>query len=296
MRETRELRSDQEETRKSFAQAFSKACRARDSVSRPFSVSKRRKDTKNIPVGCFSKKTLAGGFLNAVPDGGRLSPIPPEIPPKRVQRAAGDFNRLCGCPSRPLVPKGGTRFRGQGRRACGSPLRAVGPPKKSRLPARSALNGAHRAPAPPDEGSCVPVARAQDRPERKRRPLRKAFRRKPFLPSCVCRRRLRPQGRCPRTPTAFEKAGKTFPCLYLTRARGRYVPVGRCPAADRAGRRDKGQRLSENPAALSAVRVLSRAVTHRDLRAQALRRELSSPATDPSTGRLPAAPRKLRRP
>ena len=80
MRETRELRSDQEETRKSFAQAFSKACRARDSVSRPFSVSKRRKDTKNIPVGCFSKKTLAGGFLNAVPDGGRLSPIPPEIP------------------------------------------------------------------------------------------------------------------------------------------------------------------------------------------------------------------------
>ena len=65
----------------------------------------------------------------------------------------------------------------------------------SRLPARSALNGAHRAPAPPDEGSCVPVARAQDRPERKRRPLRKAFRRKPFLPSCVCRRRLRPQGR-----------------------------------------------------------------------------------------------------
>ena len=219
MRETRELRSDQEEARKSFAQAFSKACRARDSVSRPFSVSKRRKDTKNIPVGCFSKKTLAGGFLNAVPDGGRLSPIPPEIPPKRVQRAAGDFNRLCGCPSRPLVPKGGTRFRGQGRRACGSPLRAVGPPKKSRLPARSALNGAHRAPAPPDEGSCVPVARAQDRPERKRRPLRKAFRRKPFLPSCVCRRRLRPQGRCPRTPTAFEKAGKTFTCLAKTQAR-----------------------------------------------------------------------------
>ena len=33
------------------------------------------------------------------------------------------------------------------------------------------------------------------------------------------------------------------------RARGRYVPVGRCPAADRAGRRDKSQRLSENPAA-----------------------------------------------
>ena len=185
MRETRELRSDQEETRKSFAQAFSKACRARDSVSRPFSVSKRRKDTKNIPVGCFSKKTLAGGFLNAVPDGGRLSPIPPEIPPKRVQRAAGDFNRLCGCPSRPLVPKGGTRFRGQGRLDC-----------------RKLTQSLRLCQGTPDEGS-----------------LRKAFRRKPFLPSCVCRRRLRPQGRCPRTPTAFEKAGKTFTCLAKTQAR-----------------------------------------------------------------------------
>ena len=204
------------ETRKSFAQAFSKACRARDSVSRPFSLSKRRKDTKNIPVGCFSKKTLAGGFLNAVPDGGRLSPIPPEIPPKRVQRAAGDFNRLCGCPSRPLVPKGGTRFRGQGRLDC-----------------RKLTQSLRLCQGTPDEGS-----------------LRKAFRRKPFLPSCVCRRRLRPQGRCPRTPTAFEKAGKTFTCLAKTQARGRYVPVGRCPAADRAGRRDKGQPPSANPGAL----------------------------------------------
>ena len=97
--------------------------------------------------------------------------------------------------------------------------RAYGSVRDSRLPTRSALNGAHRAPAPPDEGSCVPVARVQDRPERKRRPLRKTFRRKPFLPSCVCRRRLRPQGRCPRTPTAFEKAGKTFTCLAKTQAR-----------------------------------------------------------------------------
>ena len=63
-----------------------------------FRISKRRKDTKNIPVGCFSKKTLAGGFLNAVLDGGRLSPILPEISPKRVKRAAGDLNRL---PPRP---------------------------------------------------------------------------------------------------------------------------------------------------------------------------------------------------
>ena len=60
-------------------------------------------------------------------------------------------------------------------------LRTTGPPKKSRLPARSALNGAHRAPAPPDEGSCVPVARAQDRPERKRRLLRKTVRWTIFL-------------------------------------------------------------------------------------------------------------------
>ena len=245
LRETRELRSDQEETRKSFAQAFSKACRARDSVSRPFSLSKRRKDTKNIPVGCFSKKTLAGGFLNAVPDGGRLSPIPPEIPPKRVQRAAGDFNRLCGCPSRPLVPKGGTRFRGQGRLDC-----------------RKLTQSLRLCQGTPDEGS-----------------LRKAFRRKPFLPSCVCRRRLRPQGRCPRTPTAFEKAGKTFTCLAKTQARGRYVPVGRCPAADRAGRRDKGQPPPANSGALSAVRVMSRAVTRRDLSAQALGRVMSRAVT-----------------
>ena len=40
-----------------------------------------------------------------------------------------------------------------------------------------------------------------------------------FLPSCVCRRRLRPQGRCPLHPTAFEKAGKTFTCLAKTQAR-----------------------------------------------------------------------------
>ena len=72
--------------------------------------------------------------------------------------------------------------------------RAYGSVRDSRLPTRSALNGAHRAPAPPDEGSCVPVARVQDRPERKRRPLRKAFHRKPFLPSCVCWRRTRPWG------------------------------------------------------------------------------------------------------
>ena len=83
---------------------------------------------------------------------------------------------------------------------------------RSRLPARSALNGAHRAPAPPDEGSCVPVARAQDRPERKRRPLRKDFRRKPFLPSCVCRRRRRSWDAVPH-PATFEKVGETFTCL-----------------------------------------------------------------------------------
>ena len=172
---------------------------------------------KNIPVGCFSKKTLAGGFLNAVPDGGRLSPIPPEIPPKRVQRAAGDFNRLCGCPSRPLVPKGGTRFRGQGRLDC-----------------RKLTQSLRLCQGTPDEGS-----------------LRKAFRRKPFLPTCVCRRRLRPQGRCPRTPTAFEKAGKTFTCLAKTQARAfglaalirprrpqrrsRHVPRGHAPRLECPG-------------------------------------------------------------
>ena len=107
----------------------------------------------------------------------------------------------------------------------------------SRLPARSALNGAHRAPAPPDEGSCVPVARAQDRPERKRRPLRKAFRRKPFLPSCVCRRRLRPQGRRPRTPTTFEKVDETFTFLHPTCVEGPALAERKkaaCPARPRA--------------------------------------------------------------
>ena len=185
MRETRELRSDQEETRKSFAQAFSKACRARDSVSRPFSVSKRRKDTKTSQWDVFLRKPSPGVFLNAVPDGGGYYLSRLKSPLSAGATSGGDFNRQCGYPSRPLVPKGGTRFRGQGRLDC-----------------RKLTQSLRLCQGTPDEGS-----------------LRKAFRRKPFLPSCVCQRRLRPQGRCPRTPTAFEKAGKTFTCLAKTQAR-----------------------------------------------------------------------------
>ena len=59
--------------------------------------------------------------------------------------------------------------------------------------------------------------------------LRKAFRRKPFLPSCACRRQLRPQGLCPRTPTTFEKVDETF-----TRLRRRFykwlIILARYPA------------------------------------------------------------------
>ena len=54
----------------------------------------------------------------------------------------------------------------------------------------------------------------------------------------------------PKPHKPFEKGlSENFTFLHPTQARGRYVPVGRCPAADRAGRRDKSQRLSENPAA-----------------------------------------------
>ena len=101
--------------------------------------------------------------------------------------------------------------------------RAYGSVRDSRLPTRSALNGAHRAPAPPDEGSCVPVARVQDRPERKRRPLRKAFHRKPFLPSCVCWRRTRPWGAAPsrlpaRSSTERCPLGTSAPASLLKKA------------------------------------------------------------------------------
>ena len=118
--------------------------------------------------------------------------------------------QLYGCPFRPLAPKGGARFRGQGRLACGSPRGIEDAIRGSRLPARSALNGAHRAPAPPDEGSCVPVARVQDRPERKRRLLEKHPTGMFFVSFLRFLTLERPWGFAP-NPTAFEKAGKTFP-------------------------------------------------------------------------------------
>ena len=135
-------------------------------------------------------------------------------PPLGWHRARGKHR---ACPFRPLAPKGGARFRGQGRQATGNPRGIEDAIRGSRLPARSALNGAHRAPAPPDEGSCVPVARAQNRPERKRRLLRKTVRRTIFLFSCVCRRRLRPWDAVPH-PATFEKVDETFTRLRRGRA------------------------------------------------------------------------------
>ena len=43
--------------------------------------------------------------------------------------------------------------------------------------------------------------------------LRETVRWTVSLFSCVCRRRLRPQGRRPRTPTTFEKVDETFTFL-----------------------------------------------------------------------------------
>ena len=108
--------------------------------------------------------------------------------------------------------------------------------RRSRLPARSALDGAHRAPAPlpsptsKNGGTDVPLlgwhrARRRHRACRKltqslrlcqgtpdEGSLRKDFRRKPFLPSCVCRRRRRSWDAVPH-PATFEKVGETFTCL-----------------------------------------------------------------------------------
>ena len=108
--------------------------------------------------------------------------------------------------------------------------------RRSRLPARSALDGAHRAPAPlpsptsKNGGTNVPLlgwhrARRRHRACRKltqslrlcqgtpdEGSLRKDFRRKPFLPSCVCRRRRRSWDAVPH-PATFEKVGETFTCL-----------------------------------------------------------------------------------
>ena len=170
-----------------------------------------------------------------------ISPALGQRTAKRV-KVLPAFSKAAGCRAEPYGPKGVARGVGLAcrlgrrwtvptghQRPClpkrqqkwgdGCPPLGVAPrpglalcAARSRLPARSALNGAHRAPAPPDEGSCVPVARAQDRPERKRRPLRKDFRRKPFLPSCVCRRRRRSWDAVPH-PATFEKVGETFTCL-----------------------------------------------------------------------------------
>ena len=65
----------------------------------------------------------------------------------------------------------------------------------------------------------------------------------PFL---RCRRRLRPQGRRPRTPTTFEKVDETFTFLHPTQARAcepaalrkprrPKAPFATCPARPRAG-------------------------------------------------------------
>ena len=63
-------------------------------------------------------------------------------------------------------------------------------------------------------GCCLPVADAQHRPKWQRRPVLNGPHWGPgppvslvFLMRCAP---VRPQGLCPRTPTAFEKAGETF--------------------------------------------------------------------------------------
>ena len=61
--------------------------------------------------------------------------------------------------------------------------------------------------------------------------LRETVRWTVSLFSCVCRRRLRPQGRRPRTPTTFEKVDETFTFLHPTQARAACQPPSASPAA-----------------------------------------------------------------
>ena len=98
-------------------------------------------------------------------------------------------------PNRQVRTQGGTRLGRGDRKARRKPPWHRRCHQGSRLPPRSALNGAHRAPAPPGEGF-----------------LRKTVHWTIFLFSCACWR-YKTVGRCP-TPCqlSFEKAGqRTLP-------------------------------------------------------------------------------------
>ena len=96
------------------------------------------------------------------------APHNPVSPRRRLWRSSPVGSALRR-PNRQVRTKGGTRLGRLDRKARRKPPWHRRCHQASRLPPRSALNGAHWAPAPPGEGS-----------------LRKAFRRKPFLPSCAC--------------------------------------------------------------------------------------------------------------
>ena len=111
----------------------------------------------------------------------------------------GPAPRTIPCPPPSLIPKGGTRLGRGDRKARRKPPWHRRCHQGSRLPPRSALNGAHRAPAPPGEGF-----------------LRKTVHWTIFLFSCACWR-YKTVGRCPFSAAASVKrwtvpTGHQRPC------------------------------------------------------------------------------------
>ena len=79
-------------------------------------------------------------------------PLWGRCPPREGGEGSPLAPRTIPCPPPSLIPKGGTRLGRGDRKARRKPPWHRRCHQGSRLPPRSALNGAHRAPAPPGEG------------------------------------------------------------------------------------------------------------------------------------------------